>query len=104
MPSPNSTANALDATDHADKTITANCAQAAPPRAPRRRALLYETSDSRCDRVLAHDPCPPAARALQVRRGLRVRVREYRILYTVPDDVLLVVVVRLGHRRDISEQ
>jgi mRNA interferase RelE/StbE len=29
-----------------------------------------------------------------------VRVGDYRILYTVADDVLLVVVVTLGHRRD----
>ncbi|MGB7818141.1 MAG: type II toxin-antitoxin system RelE/ParE family toxin [Ornithinibacter sp.] len=54
--------------------------------------------------LLAHDPRPPSARALQGRSGLRVRVGEYRIIYTVEDDVLLVVVVRLGHRRDVYEQ
>jgi len=32
-----------------------------------------------------------------------VRVGDYRIIYTVIDDVLLVVVVTLGHRRDIYE-
>jgi mRNA interferase RelE/StbE len=31
-------------------------------------------------------------------------VGDYRIIYTVEDDVLLVVVVRLGHRRDIYDQ
>jgi len=30
-----------------------------------------------------------------------VRVGDYRILYTVEDDVLLVVVVTIGHRRDV---
>jgi mRNA interferase RelE/StbE len=30
-----------------------------------------------------------------------VRVGNYRIIYTIQDDVLLVVVVTLGHRRDI---
>jgi len=30
-----------------------------------------------------------------------VRVGDYRILYAVADDVLLVVVVTLGHRRDV---
>ena len=54
--------------------------------------------------LLAHDPRPPGARALQGRPGLRVRVGDYRILYTVQDDVLLIVVVRLGHRRDVYEQ
>ena len=54
--------------------------------------------------LLAHDPRPPAARALQGRPGLRVRVGDYRIIYTVTDDVLLVVVVTLGHRRAVYEQ
>ncbi|HEX2307726.1 MAG TPA: type II toxin-antitoxin system RelE/ParE family toxin [Jatrophihabitantaceae bacterium] len=51
--------------------------------------------------LLAQDPRPPAARALQGRPGLRVRVGDYRIIYTVSDDVLLVVVVTVGHRRDV---
>jgi len=54
--------------------------------------------------MLAQDPRPPGARALQGRPGLRVRVGDYRIIYTVEDDVLLVVVVRLGHRRDVYDQ
>lgn len=54
--------------------------------------------------LLAHDPRPPGARALQGRSGLRVRVGDYRIIYVVADDVLLVVVVTLGHRRDIYDQ
>ena len=54
--------------------------------------------------LLAQDPRPPGARALQGRPGLRVRVSDYRIIYTVQDDVLLVVVVRLRHRRDVYDQ
>lgn len=54
--------------------------------------------------LLAQAPRPPGARALQGRPGLRVRVGDYRIIYTVHDDVLLVVVVRLGHRRDVYDQ
>ena len=54
--------------------------------------------------LLAQDPRPPAARSLQGRPGLRVRVGDYRIIYTVQDDVLLVVVVTLGHRRDIYKR
>jgi mRNA interferase RelE/StbE len=51
--------------------------------------------------LLAQDPRPPASRPLRGRPGYRVRVGEYRIIYTVADDVLLVVVVTLGHRRDV---
>ncbi len=54
--------------------------------------------------LLAQGPRPPAARALQGRPGLRVRVGDYRIIYTIADDVLLVVVVTIGHRRDVYDR
>lgn len=54
--------------------------------------------------LLANDPRPPSARALQGRPGLRVRVGDYRVIYTVADDVLLVVVVTLGHRREVYDR
>ena len=54
--------------------------------------------------LLAQDPRPPGAKALRGRDGLRVRVGDYRIIYTVRDDVLVVVVVTLGHRRDVYDR
>jgi len=51
--------------------------------------------------LLAENPRPPAAVALQGRLSLRIRVGDYRILYTVEDDVLLIVVVVIGHRRNV---
>jgi len=54
--------------------------------------------------LLAQDPRPPSARALKGRPGLRVRVGDYRVIYTVEDQVLLIVVVTLGHRRDVYER
>ena len=51
--------------------------------------------------LLGIDPRPPGARALRGRDGYRVRVGDYRILYTIHDDVLLIVVVTLGHRGDV---
>ena len=51
--------------------------------------------------LLGEDPRPPGAKALQGRPGYRVRVGDYRIVYMIHDDVLLVVVVTLGHRREI---
>ena len=51
---------------------------------------------------LAAEPRPPGARALKDRPGyLRVRVGDYRIIYTIEDDVLRVIVVRVGHRSDV---
>ena len=54
--------------------------------------------------LLGDEPRPPGARALRGRDGFRVRVGNYRIIYTIHDDVLVIVVVRVGHRRDIYER
>jgi mRNA interferase RelE/StbE len=51
--------------------------------------------------LLAADPRPPASRPLRGRDGYRVRVGDYRIIYTISDNVLLIVVVAPGHRREI---
>ena len=54
--------------------------------------------------LLAEDPRPPAARALQGRPGWRVRVGDYRVIYRVADDVLLVLIVALDYRREICDR
>lgn len=48
--------------------------------------------------MLAEDPRPPATRPLRGRDGWRLRVGDYRVLYTIRDDVLLIVVVTVAHR------
>ena len=53
--------------------------------------------------LLAADPGPPGAKALRGSDGLRIRVGDYRIVYTVEDKKLLVVVVTLGHRRNVHD-
>ena len=52
--------------------------------------------------LLGENPRPPGAKALQGRDALRVRVGHYRIVYSVDDGVLLIVVVTLGHRKDLQ--
>ncbi|MDD1477376.1 type II toxin-antitoxin system RelE family toxin [Arthrobacter sp. H16F315] len=54
--------------------------------------------------LLAREPQPPKALALRGRPGFRVRVGNFRIIYTVHDDVLLVVVINLGHRQDVYKK
>ena len=54
--------------------------------------------------LLAEDPRPPNARKLRGRDGYRVRVGNYRIIYAIRDEVLLVTIVTVGHRRDIYER
>jgi len=54
--------------------------------------------------LLREDPRPPGAKALRGRPGMRVRVGKYRIIYMIQDDVLLVVIVTLGHKSDVYER
>lgn len=52
--------------------------------------------------MLGQTPRPPAAKNLTGRPGqLRVRVMEFRIIYSVDDGKLLVLVIKIGHRRDV---
>ena len=52
--------------------------------------------------VLAEEPLPPGAEKLSGEyRLFRVRVGDYRIIYAIEDEVLLVLVVKVGHRRDV---
>ena len=51
--------------------------------------------------ALAEDPRPPGCTKLSGREAYRVRQGEYRIVYTVEDDALVVEVVKVGHRRDV---
>jgi mRNA interferase RelE/StbE len=52
--------------------------------------------------LLATDPRPPGCVAMSGEaHAYRVRVGDYRIVYEVIDNRLLVHVVRVGHRRDV---
>jgi len=51
---------------------------------------------------LQTNPRPTGAKALEGDSAvLRIRVGDYRILYTIEDKVLLVLVIHIGHRRDV---
>lgn len=51
---------------------------------------------------LRHDPRPHGTAALRGASDLyRIRVGDYRVVYTVQDERLLVLVVDLGHRREV---
>lgn len=52
--------------------------------------------------LLAENPRPPSCVAMQGEDSVyRVRVGDYRIVYEIVDDVLLIHVVRIGHRREV---
>ena len=54
----------------------------------------------RIDR-LADDPRPSGSEKLSGDGKYRIRQGNYRILYTIEDDIVTVVIVKVGHRRDV---
>ncbi|CAN5922922.1 hypothetical protein BH11PSE3_BH11PSE3_06930 [soil metagenome] len=55
--------------------------------------------------ALARDPLAPNnnVKKLTGVEGYRLRVGDWRILYTLKHEVLTVVVVRVGHRREVYQ-
>ncbi|WP_243371610.1 type II toxin-antitoxin system RelE/ParE family toxin [Geotalea sp. SG265] len=55
-----------------------------------------------CILGLADDPLPPGVKKLKNSDGLyRVRVIDYRIVYRVEQEIVTVLIVRIGHRREV---
>jgi mRNA interferase RelE/StbE len=55
--------------------------------------------------ALADDPRPIGSRRLAAEEELhRIRVGAYRIVYRIEDEVLVVLVLKLGHRRDVYRE
>lgn len=52
---------------------------------------------------LADNPRPHGCTKLKGAEMYRVRVGDYRIIYEVKDNILLVLVVKIGHRREVYD-
>jgi len=51
--------------------------------------------------AFAENPRPPGCEKLSGLPRYRIRQGVYRIVYEIRDDVLRVLVVKVGHRRDV---
>lgn len=51
---------------------------------------------------LANNPYPPGCKKLKGKdqEYFRIRVGNYRVVYTVKNKILLIVVARVGHRKE----
>lgn len=49
-------------------------------------------------RKLGEDPRPARSKKLKGREAWRIRVGNYRVIYEIEDDKLIVLVVAIGHR------
>ena len=52
-------------------------------------------------RRLVSNPRPPGVKKLAGREAWRIRVADYRVIYEIGDAELTVLVVDVGHRREI---
>lgn len=75
------------------------------PHAERELAALPSDAQQRVDAViqaLASNPRPPGVEKLAGEESLyRVRAGDYRVVYTIADALLVVLVVRVGHRGEV---
>jgi len=55
----------------------------------------------KCFDSIAEDPRGPGCEKLSGQDRFRVRQGIYRIVYEIQDDVLVVTVVKVGHRREV---
>ena len=51
--------------------------------------------------ALAKNPRPAGCKKLSGREAWRIRIGNYRVLYEIHDDTLIVFVIVIGHRKDI---
>ena len=52
---------------------------------------------------LSADPRPPGCKKLVGVDAWRIRVGDWRIVYSIADAALTVLVLRIGHRRDVYQ-
>jgi mRNA interferase RelE/StbE len=51
--------------------------------------------------ALSSNPRPRGYKKLTGRNGYRIRVADYRVIYEIHDDHLIVDIITIGHRKEI---
>jgi len=51
--------------------------------------------------ALEFDPRPLQCEKLAAKNESRIRQGAYRLVYTIEDDKLVIMVIKIGHRRDV---
>ena len=50
---------------------------------------------------LSSNPRPEGCTKLTNREDYRVRVGNYRIIYSIHDDILVIIAIKIGHRKEV---
>ncbi len=72
-------------------------AQKALARIPRQ----YSTAIIDAIRQLSMNPRPPGCKKLVGRDAWRIRISNYRVIYEIEDNNLIVIIMVIGHRSDV---
>ena len=54
--------------------------------------------------LLADEPRPDGCKKLKGREAWRIRVGNYRVIYEIQDNLLIIIVITVGHRRDVYKK
>ena len=61
------------------------------------RSRIADAMEELCD-----DPRPPDAVKLAARENVwRIRIGDYRVVYEIHDERLLILILRVAHRKDV---
>ncbi len=53
---------------------------------------------------LTDEPRPTGCKKLKGRTAWRIRVGDYRVIYEIQDNLLIVTIITVGHRRDVYKK
>ena len=53
---------------------------------------------------LANEPRPVGCIKLKGREAWRIRIGDYRVIYEIKDNQLIIVVITIGHRKDVYKK
>ena len=76
------------------------------PRAAKELSKLHKTDVEKVRTAiaaLADEPRPAGCKKLRGVEAWRIRIGDYRVIYEIHDDKLLVIVFRAGHRSSVYE-
>ncbi len=52
---------------------------------------------------LAENPRPNGCKKLKGKESYRIREGDFRIIYEIKDDILVIMVIKIGHRKEVYE-
>ena len=52
-------------------------------------------------KALAEEPLPSSSKKLKGEELFRIRIGNYRVIYSIQDEKMIVFVVKGGHRKDV---